>query len=171
MFARVIEEFEDSPSEQMFVIESWGALGISLHRDGFLDGALQAFERYRELVDASGRPSTTPAGDNAHVELLLRIDTVESLDRAAVLIRQQAVEFDARGSVLPVELFRHAQLGAKVADRRNDRAAGEFARLALRLSEDRSDPFRNHPGVGSIRYTAPEIDELHSISERHPSVE
>ncbi len=171
MFARVIEEFEGVPGERMSVIDAWAELGRSLHREGLLDDALHAFERYRALVDASGRPSTSSASDIAHIELLLEVGTVDSLNRAATLITLQAAQFTAHGAVLPVERFRHAQVAARVSDRRDDRSAGDLARLALQLSEDRSDPFPNHPGFGAIRSTPQEIDELHRISDRHPSVE
>jgi hypothetical protein len=167
MFARVIEEFENHPIERMHVIDSWAGLGRSLHRDGLLDGALRSFERYRELVDASGRPSMSSSSDLAHIELLMEINTPESLDRAAALVEVQARDFDAHGTVFPVELFRHAQVAARVADRRADAAAGAHARRALRLAEDRSSPLPNHPGVGAVRCSPQEIDELHDISNRY----
>ncbi len=170
LFARVIEEFEDVPFEQMHVIASWAALGESLHRDGLIDGALTAFEHYRQLVDASGRPSTSTSNDLAHIELLLQVGTGECLDHASALIELQAAEFDVRGFALPIEQFRHARMAARVADRRGEPAAGDFARRALQFAEDRSDPFPNHPGVGTVQFSAQEIDELDAISERHPDL-
>lgn len=170
MFARVIEEFEYDPRERMHVIDSWAGLGRSLHRDGHIDGALRAFERYRKLVDASGKPSASSSSDLAHVELLLEIGTPESLDRAAELIESQSAELETHPTSMPLVSFRHARMAARVADRRNDPVAGDFARLALQLAEDRSDPFPNHPGVGTVRFTPQEIDELHAISDRYPNV-
>lgn len=170
MFARVIEEFEDVTRERMHVIDSWAALGRSLHREGLVDGALRAFERYRQLVDASGRPSASSSSDLAHIELLLQIGTAEALDRAADLIASRATDVQAHPTAMPVEHFRHARMAARVADRRNERVAGDFARLALNLAEDRSDPFPNHPGVGTIRFTPREIDELQAISDRYPGI-
>lgn len=165
----MIDEFEDEPRAWMSVIDAWGALGESFNGDGFSRDALQAFERRRALVDASGYPSMSPAVDLAHIRLVAHLDRPETLARAARLLEIQAADFDARGVVLPVERFGHAQAAAFVAARRDDPAAGDFARLALSLTEDRSDPVPRHPGFGTVRFKAREIDDLRVLSERYPS--